>query len=355
LTKTMTDTHVYDKSLSDAIVRCYIDYDTVVDIGCGKGEYVRNFIDNGISCMGFDGSPLTPELTEGLCRVMDFSEHADIGKFDMVLSLEVGEHIPRNYEQIFFDNICGASEKKIVLSWAIEGQGGNGHYNERNNNYVIIEMGKRGFLWDVIETQYLRKNSTLPWFKNTIMAFHRDMYYKRIEGWFNYAGFYDEILSIYDKGIFVEIGVWKGKSIMYMAERIKGLKKDVKCYAIDTFKGNQGVEIMNQDRDIINGTLYETYLKNTEPLKDYITTIVGDSHEVFKQFVDSSIDFLFIDGDHSYKAVKEDIRLWLPKVKTGGIISGHDYDNPDVKKAVDEVFPVKEVWGTGCLIWHNIK
>ena len=52
-------------------------------------------------------------------------------------------------------------------------------------------------------------------------------------------------------------------------------------------------------------------------------------------------DFLYIDGNHRYEAVKSDLINYYPRVKKGGIISGHDYEfegTPDVKKAVDEFF-----------------
>ncbi len=64
----------------------------------------------------------------------------------------------------------------------------------------------------------------------------------------------------------------------------------------------------------------------------------GDAAE---QFENNSLDFVFIDADHSYEGCKSDIELWLPKVKKGGWLCGHDYDHPKypqfgVKKAVDE-------------------
>jgi predicted O-methyltransferase YrrM len=65
----------------------------------------------------------------------------------------------------------------------------------------------------------------------------------------------------------------------------------------------------------------------------------------------SWIDFLFIDGDHSYAAVAQDISLWLPLMNPGGVISGHDYHiYPGVDQAVDERFgsavvnPVGSIW-----------
>lgn len=55
---------------------------------------------------------------------------------------------------------------------------------------------------------------------------------------------------------------------------------------------------------------------------------------------DKSLDLVYIDADHGYESVMEDIRLWMPKVRPGGIISGHDYDghHSDVQRAVKESF-----------------
>lgn len=74
--------------------------------------------------------------------------------------------------------------------------------------------------------------------------------------------------------------------------------------------------------------------------------IIESSIEATKRFKDESIDFVYIDANHSYTFVRDDIQAWLPKVKKGGIIGGHDYDWEDkehdfelaVKRAVDEAF-----------------
>jgi tryptophanyl-tRNA synthetase len=167
------NTHEFDKTLCGAIIERYKDTGTLVDIGCGNGAYVFNFSNSGIKCKGYDGSPLTEKITYGICEIKDFSTDVEIGKYDLVLSLEVGEHIPSKYEQIFIDNICNAAKNLIILSWAVEGQGGTGHFNERNNDYVIGEFAKRRFIFDNEQSSYLRIRSSLPWFINTIMVFTR--------------------------------------------------------------------------------------------------------------------------------------------------------------------------------------
>lgn len=72
---------------------------------------------------------------------------------------------------------------------------------------------------------------------------------------------------------------------------------------------------------------------------------------------DASMDFVFIDADHSYEAVLSDIDHWMPKVKAGGWLGGHDYHArkfPGVVQAVKEVFGGTHhelpgtIWGVWC-------
>ena len=72
--------------------------------------------------------------------------------------------------------------------------------------------------------------------------------------------------------------------------------------------------------------------------RQWVVPIWRESIGASTQFDDASIDAIYIDGDHRYEAVKNDIKAWLPKVKPGGIVAGHDYGWDGVKKAVDEIF-----------------
>jgi hypothetical protein len=64
-------------------------------------------------------------------------------------------------------------------------------------------------------------------------------------------------------------------------------------------------------------------------IKDYSVNAV-------KQFDDGSLDFVYIDANHTYPHVKQDIELWSPKVRKGGVVSGHDYYIRDVVEAVND-------------------
>jgi cyclopropane fatty-acyl-phospholipid synthase-like methyltransferase len=168
--------HVYDASLGNSLVAFFKtdDVNSLVDFGCGMGDYVKNFQANNINAKGFDGNPNTPELTNGLCQVLDLSMAKQFEEpFDWVLSLEVGEHLPRQFEDIFINNLHHNNKNGIVLSWAVQGQGGHGHFNEQNNDYIKSKICELGYLNDVKSENKLRKDSTLYWFKNTIMVFRK--------------------------------------------------------------------------------------------------------------------------------------------------------------------------------------
>lgn len=70
--------------------------------------------------------------------------------------------------------------------------------------------------------------------------------------------------------------------------------------------------------------------------KEKITHIRKPSIEASKDIEDGSLDAIFVDGDHSYKAVKEDLQAWWPKLRVGGTLCGDDYWMSEVSRAVHE-------------------
>ena len=149
--------------------------------------------------------------------------------------------------------------------------------------------------------------------------------------WFNYKRFYKKITKENDFKVFVEIGSWKGHSTSYLGNLLKD--KGIVIYAIDLFD-NTYKEYDSLEKKY----MFEIFNYNIRKLNN-IESIKSNSWEASERFKNASVDFVFIDADHSYNSVKKDIESWLPKVKKGGIISGHDYFNPcGVKQAVDEIF-----------------
>jgi len=171
--------HIQDRKLTKGIIDFFKDNKakSVVDLGCGAGYYVKSFREQipGIVIDGYDGNPNTPTMTNNMCGIKDLSIPFTFeNKYEWVMSLEVGEHLPKKYEQIFIDNLCNNCSQGIILSWAVKGQGGSGHFNEQDNQYVKNQIEKRGFYNDIEAESILRSDCSLRWFRNTTMIFIKE-------------------------------------------------------------------------------------------------------------------------------------------------------------------------------------
>jgi cyclopropane fatty-acyl-phospholipid synthase-like methyltransferase len=145
---------------------------TVYDFGCGRGEYLNELqkFDNTLELTGFEG-----HQTDGVFNKIvkqDLSTPLNLDQVDMVMSIEVGEHIPKEFEQTFIDNISNHAKSHIFLSWAIVGQSGLGHINCQNNDYVIQQFVDRGWKLETDLSNKIRYNMPNSiWLKNTLMVF----------------------------------------------------------------------------------------------------------------------------------------------------------------------------------------
>lgn len=132
----------------------------------------------------------------------------------------------------------------------------------------------------------------------------------------------DEFLN--KNSVMAEIGSYAGVSSELFALHCKEI------YCIDPWEYN-GKEDFNSFRA-------ENEFDNTLSKNDNMFKIKDTSDVAVNMFEDSSLDLVYIDGCHDYECVLDDINNWLPKVKNGGVISGHDYHLPQVKNAVDKFF-----------------
>ena len=89
-----------------------------------------------------------------------------------------------------------------------------------------------------------------------------------------------------------------------------------------------------------------------KPVENYYKAFKMDATQASTQYNNNSLDFVFIDADHSYEAVKNDILHWYPKVKVNGMIGGHDEMHEPVSRAVKEIFGEYNVIGN---CWYIIK
>ncbi|XP_052084776.1 uncharacterized protein LOC127721971 [Mytilus californianus] len=149
---------------------------SVASFGDGTGEYKTKLLGLGKikSYDSYDGGPFTEEESKGNVKYMDLTiPHFGLPVYDWVVSIEVAEHIPKEYEQIFLDNIFRHANEGIILSWAVPGQGGLNHVNNKPIEYVIEVMNKHGFQRDDTSSKLLQEASTFPHLKRNLYVYKR--------------------------------------------------------------------------------------------------------------------------------------------------------------------------------------
>jgi hypothetical protein len=184
---------------------------------------------------------------------------------------------------------------------------------------------------------------------------------------------YIQLIKKYNPTNIAEVGVWNAKlSLLALNEcnnitqyyLIDPLQEDTNNFIYDSTNPDFP-SIMNNNRYICNmggetknqqglDQMYDNILSQIShfPSANFIRE---ESIVAANKFLDKSLDMVFIDAIHLYENVKEDIKTWLPKVKSGGIISGDDYTDyfPGVKQAVQEYF--KNEFSVENGIWYVIK
>ncbi len=191
-----------------------------------------------------------------------------------------------------------------------------------------------------------------------ISAQHRSHVYTQIEGWFDYEGLYSHMVeSALVNSHFVEVGTFIGKSAAYMAIEIHNSRKKIRFDAVDVYDWNiNRSEIKSPYEDLfLVGDIFDRNMERFG-LGSLINKVRGYSSMAAGWYEDASLDFVFLDADHTYEAVRNDIVFWLPKIKQGGYLGGHDYnvyESPGVIRAVEEMLENRKVtvWGEGNKSW----
>lgn len=168
-----------------------------------------------------------------------------------------------------------------------------------------------------------------------------------VPGWFDYADIYDAMVERFGDGShFVEIGTWKGRSACHMAQAIQASGKHIRFSVIDVFAEPRLLEIFCTNlakAGVLE--MVEIYQGRSQAAANY-EPLAGP------------FEFVWIDGSHAFNDVYQDMSVWYPKVREGGVLAGHDYKDwqfsPQVRPAVDQwtterKIPFRE-WGTSWVI-----
>jgi len=145
-----------------------------------------------------------------------------------------------------------------------------------------------------------------------------------------------------------EIGVLRGKTLFYLLDHVPGLH----MVAVDQWeqlplRPDENAETyIDFDMEYLRGEV----ARKAARYGGRCRVLCGGSVSMADYVDDDSLDFVFVDGDHTAAGVAGDIRAWAPKVKRGGAVLGHDNDWSTVRRVIDELCPGwvdygNSVWG----------
>jgi SAM-dependent methyltransferase len=169
--------HIHSPNLSKWICEFLKDYkdDQIYDFGCGLGNYLNDLYNNGFKRLkGIEPDPMKTDYDFEILK-LNLAKPILLEKQGIIICLEVGEHLPKDYLDILLNNIKNNCNKYLILSWAVRGQGGYGHFNELNNNEVIPLFENLGFkyLKDISEESRKVPENFCSYFRNTLMIFEK--------------------------------------------------------------------------------------------------------------------------------------------------------------------------------------
>lgn len=151
---------------------------SVLDLGCGMGNYLKHFADKGCKVVGVEGSSdaLTRVPKSVLAVQHDLRQPLFINqKFDLVMSVEVAEHIPSRYSKNLVNSICRHAQNLVVFTAAPPGTPGEDHINCRDRNFWDILFKENGFSFDEGKSaelaQYATKEDTAEWFQKRAFVY----------------------------------------------------------------------------------------------------------------------------------------------------------------------------------------
>ena len=156
--------------------------ESVLDVGCARGTWLRAWSKLGVADMhGVDGDYVDRELLEIptlAFTAMNLNLAFDLGRqFDLVQSLEVGEHIEESASDIFADSLARHARRYILFSAAPPGQGGEYHINEKPYEFWRQKFEARGFATvDAVRPIIIDDSRISYWYRyNTLLFVRREL------------------------------------------------------------------------------------------------------------------------------------------------------------------------------------
>ncbi len=200
--------------------------------------------------------------------------------------------------------------------------------------------------------------------------------WRDVPGWMDFFDLYDEVaMTTPPYSTIVEVGVCFGKSLLYLAQKIRESGKDIKLVAVDGWRDYPGHKFIyspeDSDANVAAvsdlskaeqdacayarkyGGTYQAFMHNLRAsgFADMVQVVRSDSAAAASMFMEAPPYFVFIDADHEYAPVKADIDAWWA---TGPEwMAGHDYNRGDAVNFPGVWQAVHEKWGERNVGWRN--
>ena len=133
-----------------------------------------------------------------------------------------------------------------------------------------------------------------------------------------------DLINVFNNNIVNNLGIEVGTYAGDFAKEILNTYTG-KLFLVDTWRHHTDDSYIDIANKIDFKEIYTKCSDNIKGYEDRCFMLKIDSKNASNLFDDDSLDFVYIDANHKYEAVKEDISCWFPKIRKGGILSGHDY------------------------------
>jgi predicted O-methyltransferase YrrM len=145
------------------------------------------------------------------------------------------------------------------------------------------------------------------------------------QGWFNHGPAILALLDAHRPRVVVELGTWLGQSAIAMAASVRRWGGHVTC--VDTWSGNLHDDGGENSPPLMIGICARHMV--SAGLGPHLRLIPATTAAAAAAWSTRSIDFLYIDADHSETGCWRDLTAWAPHVRSGGLVVGDDYGHPD--------------------------
>jgi len=173
------------------------------------------------------------------------------------------------------------------------------------------------------------------------------MNWQSVTGWAGFRSQYREILPCLPQAAqVVEVGSYHGRSILWMTEFLRQIgRTDISIWAVDSWSGDFSEA----------GPAFQANLRE-EIQSGWVRTLAMHSVAAAATFPEHSLDYVFIDADHSYLSVAADIQAWWPRVRPGGYMGGDDHSAGTEENGVAQaVREFSDAQGLAVRFWPNLK